>query len=155
MTLFFKVFILLSFVFSGDRVLAVVGDKVILESSVNEQVAAYLQTSRETANTDSLKQNILNYLVEQEVFIYFAKKDTLLEVDLGQIDAVVGERLLFFKNQLGSIGALEEYFGLGYREIKKHLEDEAYNMFISDLFKRKLMSFVGVSQEEVVSFYSL
>ena len=153
MILFFSFLFSFYFLFSNDRVVAVVGEKPILESSVNEQVAAYMQASGVNQNLDSLKKDILNYLIEQEVFAYFAKKDTLLSVDPSQVDAVVGERLLFFKNQLGSVGALEDYFGLDYRDIKIHLEEEAYNMFLSDMFKRKLMSYVGVSEEEVRSFY--
>ena len=153
MILFFSFLFSFYFLFSNDRVVAVVGEKPILESSVNEQVAAYMQASGVNQNLDSLKKDILNYLIEQEVFAYFAKKDTLLSVDPSQVDAVVGERLLFFKNQLGSVGALEDYFGLDYRDIKTHLEEEAYNMFLSDMFKRKLMSYVGVSEEEVRAFY--
>ena len=154
MILFFSFLVFFSSLFSNDRVVAVVGSKPILESSVNEQVSAYMQVSGGNQNLDSLKKNILDYLIEQEVFTYFAKKDTLLVVDPSQIDAVVGERLLFFKNQLGSVGALEDYFGLEYRAIKKHLEDEAYNMFLSDMFIRNLLSYVGVSEQEVLSFYS-
>ena len=154
MILFFSLLISTVLVFSNDRVLAVVGDKPILESSVDEQVAAFVQMSGGGDNLDSLKKNILDYLIEQEVFVYFAKQDTFLAVDPSQIDAVVGERLVFFKNQLGSVSALEDYFGLNYRDIKKHLEDEAYNMFLSDLFKRKLMSYVSVSKKEVDVFYS-
>ena len=80
--------------------IAVVGEKPILESSVDEQVAAYLQAFKKGGvEIDSLKKSILNYLIEQEVLVYFAKKDTMLSVDDVQVSALVGERLSFFKNQ--------------------------------------------------------
>ena len=74
MILFFSFLVFLGVFFPSDRVVAVVGDNPILESSVNEQVAAYMQVSNESQNLDSLKRNILDYLIEQEVFTYFAKK---------------------------------------------------------------------------------
>ena len=41
---------------SGDRGLAVVGDKPILESSVKEQVMAYQQSGQGVGDLDSLKK---------------------------------------------------------------------------------------------------
>ena len=138
----------LSFCF-GDRVLAVVGQKAILESSVNEQILAYKQAvGNSFINEDSLKTNVLNYLINQEVLIYFAKQDTLLVVDESQTQPMVRERLSFFKNQLGSISALENYFGLDYREIESYLQEEANNVFLSELFRKKLMSYVSVSSKD-------
>ena len=144
----------LSFCF-GDRVLAVVGQKAILESSVNEQILAYKQALGSSfVDEDSLKTNVLNYLINQEVLIYFAKQDTLLIVDESQTQPMVRERLSFFKNQLGSIDALESYFGLDYREIESYLQEEANNVFLSELFRKKLMSYVSVSSKDVKEFYS-
>ena len=60
----FRFFLLFVFCFSfgfGDRVLAVVGQKAILESSVDEQILAYKQTlGNSFVDEDSLKTNILN-----------------------------------------------------------------------------------------------
>ena len=66
---------------------------------------------------------------------------------------MVGERLAFFKKQLGSISALESYFGVEYLEIEGLLRREAKKVLLSDLFKKKLYSFVSVSSKEVEDFY--
>ena len=149
--LYFSLF--LCFCFSQDRIAAVVGDEVILESAVKEQVAAFLLNVDGAANTTEVRERVLDYLIEQEVLAYFANKDTLLQIEESQIKSVVGERLDFFKNQLGSISALESYFGVEYLEIEGLLKREAKKMLLSDLFKRKLFSYVSVSSKEVEDFY--
>ena len=63
MILFFSFLVIFSSLFSKDRVVAVVGNKPILESSVNEQVSAYMQVSGGNQNLDSLKKNILIFIV--------------------------------------------------------------------------------------------
>ena len=62
MILFFKFLLVFSLFFSSDRVLAVVGNKAILQSSVDEQVFAYSQAlGNEKRNLDSLKKDILSF----------------------------------------------------------------------------------------------
>ena len=143
----------LSFCFSQDRVVAVVGDEIILESAVKEQVSAFLLNVGGNADEEEVRKKVLDYLIEQEVLAFFAKKDTLLQIEESQIKSVVGERLDFFKNQLGSISALESYFGVEYLEIEGLLKKEARKMLLSDLFKQKLFSYVSVSSKEVEDFY--
>ena len=134
--LYFSLFF--SFFYSQDRVVAVVGDEIILESAVNEQVAAFLSNVDRDADVLQVRENVLNYLIEQEVLAYFAQQDTLVRVEDSQIKGMVGERLGFFKKQLGSIAALEDYFGVEYLEIESLLRREAEKMLLSDLFKKKL-----------------
>ena len=102
--LYFSLFF--SFFYSQDGVAAIVGDEIILESAVGEQVAAFLSNVDGEADVLEVRKNVLNYLIEQEVLAYFAQKDTLVRVEDSQIKSVVGERLDFFKQQLGSISAL-------------------------------------------------
>ena len=144
---------ILSFFYSQDGVAAIVGDEIILESAVQEQVSAFLLNVDNSVSPDSVRVRVLDYLIEQEVLAYFANKDSLLQVEDSQIKSVVGERLDFFKKQLGSISALEEYFGVEYLEIEGLLKKEAKKMLLSDLFKSKLFSYVSVSSKEVEDFY--
>ena len=146
-SLFFSLFL------GRDGIAAIVGDEIILESAVQEQVSSFLLNIDPSTPPDSVRTEVLNYLIEQEVLAYFANKDTLLQVEDSQIKNVVGERLDFFKKQLGSISALESYFGVEYLEIESLLRAEAKKMLLSDLFKRKLFSYVSVSSKEVEDFY--
>ena len=93
-------------------------EKIILKSAVDEQVTAFLLNVDKEAEVGLVRQNVLNYLIEQEVLFFFAEKDSLLRVEEAQIKQVVEERLSFFKSQLGSVSALESYFGVDYLESK-------------------------------------
>ena len=64
--------------FSKDGVAAVVGDEIILESAVSEQVAAFLTNVDAGADVEVVRDRVLDYLIEQEVLAFFAKKDTLI-----------------------------------------------------------------------------
>ena len=152
-TLYFSLFFCCSF-FANDRVAAVVGNSIILESAVQEQVESFLANNPSTLNREDVKKKVLNYLIEQEVLVYFAKKDTLLSVSPEQVSSIVGERLSFFEQQLGSVAALEDYFGTSFLDIKETLEKEAKNMLLGEAFKQKLFSYVSISNTEVIDFYS-
>ena len=153
-TLYFSLFFCCSF-FANDRVAAVVGNSIILESAVQEQVGSFLANNPSTPNREDVEKKVLNYLIEQEVLVYFAKKDTLLSVSPEQVSSIVGERLSFFEQQLGSVAALEDYFGTSFLDIKETLEKEAKNMLLGEAFKQKLFSYVSISNTEVIDFYSV
>ena len=136
-----------------DKIAVVVGEKIILESSVNEQVEAFIASSSDNIDRKEIRERVVDFLIEQEVLIHFAKKDTSLFVSSDQVNSVVSERLLFFKNQLGSVDALEEYFGVAYNDIKNILTSEAENMILADQFKQNLYSLISISNSEVEDFY--
>ena len=148
--LFFSVFL-----FSNDNIAAIVGERIILQSSVDEQVSLFLlENDRRKEDEKIIRSQILEYLIEQEVLVYFAKKDTLLSINEDQVSSVVSERLSFFKKQLGSNKAMEQYFGVSFSEIRDVLKKEAENVLLADVFKRKLFSLVSISNQEVRDFYS-
>jgi len=151
MILFFNFIILICFCFSSNKIVAVVGGDIILESDLEEQISFFIE--KDSVPPKDLRENVLDYLIEQKVLVYFAKKDTTLVVDNSQIEAAVLERISLFKNQLGSVEALEKYFGLSFSDIKDLLYKEGENMFLSDQFRKKLSSQVSVSSEEVRLFY--
>ena len=155
MILFYSFFCCFCFVFSfsGDRVAAVVGNKTILQSSVDEQVVLFLKASPSYTDVEGLKKEVLNHLIEQEVVSFFAKKDTSLFIDFSRVDGVVQERLAFFEKSLGSIEAVENYFGVSKAQIKEVLSKEAESALLVDSFKQRLFSYVSVSSKEVLSFY--
>ena len=70
-----------SFFWCQDGVAAIVGDEIILESAVQEQVSAFLSNTNSLSYPDSVRSEVLNYLIEQEVLAYFANKDTLLKMN--------------------------------------------------------------------------
>ncbi|MAV65346.1 MAG: hypothetical protein CMG00_09175 [Candidatus Marinimicrobia bacterium] len=137
---------------SSDAVAAVVGNKIILKSSVQEQVNMFLQRSP-SSSVVGLESSVLNHLIEQEVLVYFAEKDTSLLVDFSRADMIVDERFDFFKKNLGSVSAVEDYFGSSKTEIKDVLLKEARSLLLAESFKQKLYSGVSVSYNDVSSFY--
>ena len=142
-----------SLFFPLDKISVVVGEKIILESSIGEQVEAFIASSSEPLNREEVRNRVVDFLVEQEVLVHFARKDTSLFVSPEQVNGVVSERLAFFKNQLGTVDALEDYFGVPYTDIKNILISEAENMILADMFKQNLYSMVSMSNTEVEDFY--
>ena len=154
-TILFFSFLIFSFVLNNDRIAAIVGDRIILESSIKDQVAAFLSNSPSTnLEEDAIRKQVLDYLIEQEVLVYFAKQDSVIKVSPEEVSDIVRERLFYFEQQLGSIDALENYFGASYLEIKNTLQTEAENMLLTERLKQKLFSYVSISNSEVEDFYS-
>ena len=148
-------FVFLSVFLGTDKIAAVVGNKIILESSIQEQVAAFLSNNNSPFQSqEQIRSQVLDYLIEQEVLVHFAKKDTLLNVSEDEVLSLIGERLDFFTQQLGSVDALEDYFGASFLDIKNTLKVEAESMLLAERMKQKLFSYVSISNTEVKDFYN-
>ena len=104
MKIFFSFLVFPFILFSSNKIVAIVGDDIILKTDVEEMV--FLQQSQ---GVDVGEEVVLDGMIEQKVLVYFARKDSTLIVDENQLNDMVGAQLNSYKEQFGgSVEALEK-----------------------------------------------
>jgi len=103
-----------------DKVLAVVGSKIILQSDIEKQHVQYIaQGAEDNSKTKCL---IFDQLLLQKLLLNQAEIDSV-NVSESQVDGELDRRMRFYIKQIGSEEKLEEYFHTTIRELKAELRD--------------------------------
>ncbi len=103
-----------------DKILAVVGSKIILQSDIEKQHVQYIaQGAEDNSQTKCL---IFDQLLLQKLLLNQADIDSVT-VSESQVDGELDRRMRFYIKQIGSEEKLEEYFHTTIRELKVELRD--------------------------------
>lgn len=143
-----------------DRIIAVVGDEAILASELGGQLQMYaLQTGKEPktqAEFDKLRDEILDQMVTDRLFLIEAKKDTSITIRPEEIDQALDEHIQRissnFDNQEQFLQALAQE-GLTLRDLRKKYRSEVENQLLKQKFIQRKLYSVSVSRHEVEAFY--
>ncbi len=130
-----------------DRVVAVVGNKPILESSIESQ---YLQAKARNLNTT--KCNIYEEMLYQKLLVAQADIDSITVSDK-EVEEEIQDRLEQFINQMGGIDKMEENFNKPIGEIKADLRDVTEDQLLAARERNEIVKDVKVSPSEVQNFY--
>jgi peptidyl-prolyl cis-trans isomerase SurA len=95
-----------------DRIVAVVGDTILLNSDIEEQLAMLEASGQQVPRSDSaalraLRQQVIDGLVEKLVLLHAAKRDTTIKIDDSRVDTEVDRQIEQRKNQLGGTAQFE------------------------------------------------
>lgn len=154
-------FLIILFVFLGlqnisaqrkiiDEVVAVVGDKRILYSDIEQ---SYLQQKAEGGKLDeSSKCSILENMLVQKLLLNQSEIDSL-EVTDSQVDQELDSRMKYFINAIGSQEKLEEYFKKTTLEIKEDFRDEIRDGLLTGQMRQKITEGLSVTPSEVRAYY--
>ena len=140
-----------------DRIVAVVDDKIILQSELVQfttQTAFQLglNPQRDPEKFEELRLQALQNLVNQKVMLTKAQEDSIT-VDERQIEQVLDERMKAIVQQLGSEQKAEEYFGQPLRKIRKLFRTDIEEQLMVRNLQQKKMRDLKVSRREVEQFY--
>lgn len=135
-----------------DRIVAVVGNEIILQSELNLQ-AAYVAAQRNIdPNSEDLKQTILQRMIEEKLLYAQAELDTI-QVSDEDVEMQLENQLNFFISQYGSQDRLEQAYGMGIDKIKRELRDEVRKSLMSQMVQQKEFGRVEVTRREVREFF--
>lgn len=104
-----------------DEVVAVVGNRIILESDLETQLLQH-QTKGLTSGKKTMKCEILEDLMIQKLFMNQAEADSI-EITDNQIENALNQRIRYFTSQFGSQEKLENFYGKSILEIKNEFRD--------------------------------
>ena len=134
-----------------DKILAVVGDNIILKSDIEIQYQQMLAQKQITEGDESRCQ-LLDQQMLDKLFLAQAQIDSV-QASADEIDAELDRRVKYFISMFGSREKLEEYYGKSIIELKDEFRIDIENQLIIDKMKGKVFSGLKVSPAEVKEFF--
>lgn len=134
-----------------DEIVAVVGGNIILKSDI-EEMYSYEQTSGQQVNEDT-KCSILEDLMVNKLLVSEAELDTNIIVTDSQVLQSLDQQIDYYVQQLGSEGAVEQYFQQPMADIRTQLYDNIREQILSGQMQSKITGDVVTSPAEVRRYY--
>jgi peptidyl-prolyl cis-trans isomerase SurA len=143
-----------------DRIVAVVGDQIILESELDAQLALYATQFgvdlKDEEKQKELEKELLDQMINDNLLLIQAQKDTTIEVTPKEVETAVEEQLKKVKSQFSSEEAFQDQLKaerLTENELKKKYKEQIKKQMLIDRLTSKKLSKVSVSTKEVKDFY--
>lgn len=134
-----------------DKIVAQVGDQIILLSDIETQKQQAIQAGVEaTRNTDC---SLLEQLLTNELLLDQALLDSL-EVSNEQVDAEMENRLRLLDEKFGNRDKLEAFYGESTSQIKEKFRTQIRNKILAQEMERKIISDVNVTPKDVGNFFN-
>ncbi|HEY3251379.1 MAG TPA: peptidylprolyl isomerase [Ignavibacteria bacterium] len=153
---FILFFLLAGITFSqkeGDRIIAIIGNEVILESDLNFQLVTYLRQNNLTEVNDRIIQSVFQNMVTEKLILAKAEQDSITVGD-EELTKQVDGRLKQLVDQFGSEKNLEEAYGITIIRIKNILREQiSQNIKVERVKQQKFGYGISVTRSEVEKFY--
>ena len=156
MRLAFLISVLLSLSLSAkaqttvDKIVAQIGDNVILLSDIQAQKIQILQAGLDL--TPEKDCQILEELMYQNLLLNQAILDSI-EVSDAQVDAEMEQRIRVIEGQIGGRQKLEEFYGKTIGDIKREFKTVIKDQLLSKEMERTITANVSITPREVRRFY--
>ena len=133
-----------------DRIIAQVGDNIILLSDIEAQK---IQAKNENIEVDDQTEcYMLEELLYQNILLNQAKLDSIIISD-GQVNAEMENRLRTIENQIGSREKLEAFYGKTYTQIKEEFREIIRDRMMSQEMERQITQDITVTPRDVERFF--
>jgi peptidyl-prolyl cis-trans isomerase SurA len=144
-----------------DEPIAVVADRVILRSEWEAQVMLLALQSRKSVDDpvirDSLGPAILEQMINDELILIQAERDTTLKVESSEIDQALAQHIQSLRDQFGT----EEEFqrelaseGMTERDLRVRYRRDVRNQLLKQKLIQRKLNEVAVSNGEVREFFA-
>lgn len=133
-----------------DKIVAIVGDKIILKSEIEASMDEY---RREDPNiSDTVKCHLLEQMLLQKVLIEQAGLDSISVSD-EEIEGALNNRIRYFVSMYGSEEKLEEMAGKSVYQLKDDYRPMFRDKLLADKMQNQVMSNIKITPQEVKQFY--
>jgi peptidyl-prolyl cis-trans isomerase SurA len=134
----------------ADKIIAVVGDRIILKSDITNSIA---DMARQGQNLpENAECSILDQALLSKVLMMQAMKDSLPVSD-DEIEAELDQRIRYFVNMYGTKDALETMAGKSVYQIKDDARESVRENKLAQAMQRKIVDGVKVTPAEVKSYF--
>lgn len=132
-----------------DKIIATVGDKMILKSDIEVQYQQYLA---EGEVTDGLRCQLLDQMLAQKLLLTQAEIDSVV-VSEDEVEIELNKRIRHFVNMIGSEQKLEEFYQKSVLEIKEEFREDIRDQLLAQRMQGQITSGVKITPSEVKAFY--
>ncbi len=135
-----------------DRVVAVVGQNIILQSDIEAQYMQFRLQGGIKGSASSIRCEILEDLMFQKLMLNQAEMDSITVTD-EQVESEVDRLIRYFISQLGSQENLEKYYKKDMNEIKEELRRMRRDQMLVEQVQQTILANVEVTPAEVRKCY--
>ena len=155
-------FIILSFCFFSygqtkkviaDKIVAQVGDKIVLRSDIQNAIADYKRQGQEAQLPHNPECAFLEGQLIQKALVLQAEKDSLV-VSEDEIESGLDNQIRGFISAYGSKEVLEEVAGRTVYQIKEDFRQVFKERKLADQMRGKILEPVKISPVEVAAYYN-
>lgn len=136
-----------------DKIVAQIGDEIILLSDIQSQKLQMIQSKMELSTDNKTDCEILEGLMYQNLLLNQAALDSIVLPE-GQVDQEMENRLRILIQQMGGDQAkLEKFYGKTVEQIKDEFRDIIGDRLLTQEVERTLTEGMSVTPKEVKAFY--
>ncbi len=135
-----------------DKVVAVVGKNIILQSDIENQYIQYRMQGMAEGTGKEVRGRILEDLLLQKLMLNQAEMDSITVTD-EQVESELNRRIQWFIARIGSQEKMEAQFGKSMSEIKDEVRQASKDNMLQEQVQAKIMENVVVTPKEVKEFY--
>lgn len=134
-----------------DKIIAVVGEEIILKSDIEN---AFLQEQSQglISSSGDYKAELLEQQLMQKLLLAQAKLDSITVTE-DEVESEVMSRIEYLSGQIGSKERLEAYFGKPIEEIKDEMRRPIREKLITDRMQQKIVEKIRVTPSEVRNYF--
>ena len=141
-----------------DGVAAIVGDKTILKSDINQalSMAIFQQKLDPNKNADKilqLKKEIIRSVVNRKVILVMAELDSVVVQDK-DVDRTLEEQINNIVAQAGGEEAAEKALGQPLRVFRREYWYDIKDMMVAQKYQQELIGKVSINKHGVVGFFN-
>jgi len=133
-----------------DKVAAVVGSNIILQSEIEMQYAQYLAQGNKA--NDDFKCYILQQQLTQKLLAQQAAIDSI-DVSEGEVDDNINSRLRYMSNQAGGQERLERFLNRSLLQYKEEMRPSVYEQLKANKMQQNIVSGIDVTPLEVKRYF--
>lgn len=136
-----------------DKVVAVVGKNIILQSDIENQYIQYRLQGGAKGTAQSMRCDIMEDLLLQKLMLNQAEMDSLTVSD-DKVEAELESKIQYFISRIGSKEKMEAQFNKTLPEIKDEVRQSVKDHMLQEMVQESIMEHVTVTPNEVKKFYN-
>lgn len=135
-----------------DKIVAVVGEQIVLKSDVESGLLHLQQAQGNFTNTLNLRDEVFEQKLIQKLLLAQAEVDSVTTTD-DEVEAQLNARIEYMLQQVGTQEQLERFFGKPMQAIKDELRPMTRDAIITERMQAQIVQDVRVTPSEVRAFY--
>lgn len=140
---------------SIDRVVAVVGKELVLQSDIDQNMAMLIQSNPKVTFEDKeLRKKVLDNLINEKLMVLKAYEDSI-DVSDDEVNQRWNEFLNGMVRQYGSEKRVEDVLGKSINRAKYEYSDLIKQRLLVDKMTQTKFASINISRKEVDDFYEM
>ncbi|MFK7797795.1 MAG: peptidylprolyl isomerase [Aureispira sp.] len=136
-----------------DRVIAIVGNHIILQSDLEAQIKVLQNQSQGAPLPDDARSFVFDQLLANALMLAEAEKDSLV-VDDAEVQVQLDTRIKTIMGYMNnSVEKFREFYGMRPAEMKDFMRDQMRDQLVQQRMQQQIMSSITITPQEVKNFF--